>query len=60
MDNKHTMVEFIAMCCSGDEVEEKGSGESDDISVYRFMSSTNVPLKGGAYVPGNLERRKNG
>lgn len=32
-DNGHTLVGFLLVCCSGDEVEEKVSSEGNNISV---------------------------
>lgn len=53
-----TLVVFLPVCCRGDEMEEEGSGESDNISVYELTSSTTVSLKRIVHVTESLQRRE--
>lgn len=43
--NKSRLIEFLQVCFAEDEVELEVSSESNDISVYGFMSPTIVTLE---------------
>lgn len=46
------------MCCAGDEVQDEGSGECSDISVYGTTSSSTVPLERDVHAIGDSERKE--
>lgn len=59
IDDGHTLVVFLPMDSSEDEVEEEQRGEDDDILIYGFMYSRTVPLDCDVHVTGDLQRREN-
>lgn len=58
IDKGHKLVRFSRMYCSKEEMKEEGGSESDDISVYRFTSSTTVPPERRVRTTEDLEGRK--
>lgn len=58
VDNEYTMVGFLPVCCSEDDVEEEEGGEGDDMSFNGIRSSTTVQMKGGVHVTADLKRRE--
>lgn len=50
IDNRHTLVKFLSVCCGEDDVEKEGNGESNHVSDYGFTSSSTVSLEKGVHV----------
>lgn len=47
--NGHALVGFL-LVCSDEQLEEDGSGEEDEMSMYEFKSLMTVPLKNGVRI----------
>lgn len=60
INNEHTPVGFLPVCCRDEEVEEKGSEEGEEIAMYGFTSPTTVLLEINVHVTGGLKRRNDG
>lgn len=59
IDNRHTLVGLLPVCCSEDELEKEETGEGDDILANQLTTPTIVPLKEGVHVIEVSERREN-
>lgn len=48
INNGHTLVWFLSVCCSCENLEEDQSGGDEEKSVTEFTSSVRIELKRGA------------
>lgn len=42
IDNGHTLVAFLLVCCGDEQVDEERNGEGEEVSTLRFTSSCNT------------------
>lgn len=58
IDHRHTMEEYILVCCSIDELKLEGNRGLDVILLHRLASCINVAMESGKYGPRGLKERE--